>query len=989
MLNRRKLPPVLFVIVFLGTWCATVTGQTEWITIKNTDLLDFSAAEKAAIQRAVDYWNDVISAPASHYPSGALNVTFSTNGAYSEGSGTGGFSYGVSSGEVISSGGTVQVSAGTLWATAPNTQIASGTYDSPNLEKLIVHELGHVLNIMTFGLDVDLTIVTIDKPAGSVADAWSAKPYWSKFIYDKDENKLMDYADGTSLTINTAGSFTFQGTNAMKVWGDGTAIPLPVYSVSGEPGSTLAHPETPFGTMNAKYNEDTRPFFSEVELAIMQDLGHDIDIKNFCGRSFYQTHAGTININDPIKPLNGMYGVGLHLVAANNTINLNTNITTTGYAGAGIRIENDGNNVTIANGVTVAATGEEGVGVLVTHQGVNGGTILTNRGTITATGMNGTGVWFHSDVDRFDNHGTINAGAGNNAIYIDSTGGYKDFIIDLGGGYWGEGRMAPKVDAINFYDGTHIIGNIVTDSDFATEFNVWGTAKFDGNMYIPNSTLQVKNGGTLAPRTETANTFATLDITGNLTMESGSTLSVEIGRNSSNAFDSDKIVVTGKATIQPNAQLKVEFIDGECDNGNEFELIRASSFANATLFTPVDTWATSFLHEIRSNSYWISWTATTPDFAKAVSGVASSNAYNAAVAIDSVRSGSLYKALAGMNKNDPQALANAFAQLHGEAFAASQMASAGMQQHFQQKLPSMKDRQWNNMNGTYLGQSSCERAGDCVAGRTSWTRWGSFTGDWLRQGSIDQSSGFDVRTAGVMVGADYRWTKNAFFGGAFGYDNAFQSFQSINSHHQMDVFRLALYGGVRDGNTYVDGYVSYAKNWHKTRRDINFANFEETVRSSYDDDLFSLGFELGRKFQYFTPSIGLHCIHVDTPSVTETGGSASLHISGNCYQSLRMPVGTKWSRDFFGGGIVWTPEVRTYYVREFADDSAIVRTSFDSIRNVSFMANSGKLGRNSGRFGVGLGAKLSERVNFRVDYDYEVYEHTAVGELGATLGVKW
>ena len=90
-----------------------------------------------------------------------------------------------------------------------------------------------------------------------------------------------------------------------------------------------------------------------------------------------------------------------------------------------------------------------------------------------------------------------------------------------------------------------------------------------------------------------------------------------------------------------------------------------------------------------------------------------------------------------------------------------------------------------------------------------------------------------------------------------------------------------------------------------------------------------------------------------------------------------------------GGGIVWSPEVRAFYVREMADDSARARISFAGVRDVSFESGSGQWGRNSARLGIGLGAMVSSRLNARLDYDVEVYNHTTADTFSATLGVMW
>jgi outer membrane autotransporter protein len=248
-----------------------------------------------------------------------------------------------------------------------------------------------------------------------------------------------------------------------------------------------------------------------------------------------------------------------------------------------------------------------------------------------------------------------------------------------------------------------------------------------------------------------------------------------------------------------------------------------------------------------------------------------------------------------------------------------------------------------------------------------------------------------------MVGFDQRIARNSFFGAALGYDNAFQKFGTIPSQDQIDTFRSAIYGGSTFGNVYADVYAGYTKNWHKTRRDIAFGDFSGTARSKYDDNMVSVGIEVGRKFTCtrslaaFVPSIGFHRVHLYSPNITESGaGSANLHIRSDYYNSLRMPVGAKLSRSFASKHITWSPEFRAHYIREMADTTARVVTSFDSVRSVTFQSGAGDLGRDIARFGLGLTATgFANRLHARLDYDYEVYRHTAMGVLGATVGVKW
>jgi outer membrane autotransporter protein len=140
-----------------------------------------------------------------------------------------------------------------------------------------------------------------------------------------------------------------------------------------------------------------------------------------------------------------------------------------------------------------------------------------------------------------------------------------------------------------------------------------------------------------------------------------------------------------------------------------------------------------------------------------------------------------------------------------------------------------------------------------------------------------------------------------------------------------------------------------------------------------------------------TPSVGLHYIHHSSPTVTESGaGDANLIIHAHRYNSLRVPIGARLSRECsFGGGMVWTPEVRAFYICELADASVRVGTSFAAAPGVPFYSESGDWGRNSGRFGAGLGVQLTDWLKFRVDYDHEVYTHTSANWFGTSLGVRF
>ena len=187
-----------------------------------------------------------------------------------------------------------------------------------------------------------------------------------------------------------------------------------------------------------------------------------------------------------------------------------------------------------------------------------------------------------------------------------------------------------------------------------------------------------------------------------------------------------------------------------------------------------------------------------------------------------------------------------------------------MQRSFQRRLPSAYTLLSNNRSGIYRGIAPCD---PCSApcnnsiGTSFGTlnRWASFTGGWQERSNLGDFSGYSLRSTGIIAGFDRKVSRNAFAGIAFGYDNAYQKFDTIPANNQMNIFRTILYGGIKSGTTYADGYAGYTKNWHKTRRDITIDTFEAIAQSKYHDNLLSTGFEIGRRLPSgLTPSIGLH-----------------------------------------------------------------------------------------------------------------------------------
>ena len=199
---------------------------------------------------------------------------------------------------------------------------------------------------------------------------------------------------------------TFEGVSGIPVnawepstysWTDAQGVQHEIVTYVPE----LSHMQTSGMMSHASYGNYTG--FMEVELAAMQDMGYKLDRRNYYGFSVYRDGAVITNTQGysardaagenylPGVCNTTSLGIGLHVYGSNNTITQQADILTRGTGAAGMRIDGEGNKITLAAGNAIHADGTRGIGALICY-GRN--QQLVQNGTITADGPGGNGVQF-------------------------------------------------------------------------------------------------------------------------------------------------------------------------------------------------------------------------------------------------------------------------------------------------------------------------------------------------------------------------------------------------------------------------------------------------------------------------------------------------------------------------------------------------------------------------------------------------------------------
>ena len=262
------------------------------------------------------------------------------------------------------------------------------------------------------------------KPGMIISTSSDIPAGWSEddvFIVDKattSDGKGFAYFVGDNVRDALDGA-TFLGRSA-----------LPVNGWEGEGKSKFdgSHLQTAGMMSHRAYSNYTT--FLEVELAVMQDLGYDIDRRAHFGRSVYGNGLTINNTNgyfarnsDGTAYLANTYstvplGVGLHIYGSNNTVTQSANILTRGTGATGVRVDGMGNTLIIPEKTEIHADGYRGNGILVAY---GRGQTVNQAGTVTASGQGGTGI-------RFD-FGSSTNGAGD-----EYRGSYIRYVRSVSGG---------------------------------------------------------------------------------------------------------------------------------------------------------------------------------------------------------------------------------------------------------------------------------------------------------------------------------------------------------------------------------------------------------------------------------------------------------------------------------------------------------------------------------------------------------------------------
>jgi outer membrane autotransporter protein len=270
-----------------------------------------------------------------------------------------------------------------------------------------------------------------------------------------------------------------------------------------------------------------------------------------------------------------------------------------------------------------------------------------------------------------------------------------------------------------------------------------------------------------------------------------------------------------------------------------------------------------------------------------------------------------------------------------------------------------------------------------------WQTWATPFGQIGSAVGNGNAHGFGFDSVGFAAGADRWFDSGTRLGLAAGYDNWENNTHDLGSRADVNSFQLALYAYQQLGSAWLLGAVSYEFDGYSTRRPIDFlgvtaaGNYNGNQVGSYLEVGYSL--PLGRL--QIQPIGAVQYLSLWRNGFTETGaGVADLSGDSVHADSWRSYLGGRITLPW-GGAMCWLPEVRGFWIHEYAADTRGLGAQFAG-GGPEFLVLGQNLGRDWGLFGVGLTGQFGERVRIGLHYDgyftSNAQSHGGMGQVQLT-----
>ena len=254
--------------------------------------------------------------------------------------------------------------------------------------------------------------------------------------------------------------------------------------------------------------------------------------------------------------------------------------------------------------------------------------------------------------------------------------------------------------------------------------------------------------------------------------------------------------------------------------------------------------------------------------------------------------------------------------------------------------------------------------------------------------------GYDYFMRGATLGFDYALIDKIMAGVNVGYSRADIDLNSHQGSGYIKSLLGSIYGSYFNKNLYIDGSLSYGRNWYDNHRLVAIGPIQRKAYSDHDGDLFSAYLGAGYTFDIKRWLIGpfgtLQYTYLDEESFREKGaGGVSLRIDDRQTDSLVSELGIRLARVFKTKCRSLIPEVSAAWLHDFDIDDRVITSSFAGSPGASFSMKGQDVERNGASLGAGITfvykSGLSTSLKYRGEFREKYKSNGVMGELRLTF----
>ena len=763
-------------------------------------------------------------------------------------------------------------------------------------------------------------------------------------------------------------------------------------------------PQNAYLTLEGTGTEDDRlTGFNQIEKRDAGTWTLDTDFQAGSASDFYQTgdFRGTLSID--VQDLNGRLsltgdisdnpdgakgqlaknGVGTLVLSGTNTYSGPTAINGGTLEANGGNAIGDSSAVTVASGAALTISGSTGTTETIGSLEGNGDLNFVGA-TGLRTGGDNTSTTFAGAISSVG--ALLKVGSGTLTLSGTSTGTGVVSIIGGQLNVTGTAPMAATVSPNEILSGSGIIGSIVS------------------------------NQGMVTP----GNSIGTLNVSNDYTQTATGTLEIELAPDGS---ANDLLAVGGAANL--DGSLKVKGENGAlltpAVGGNPYTIITAGGGVNGQFSSTPPLGAFTFQPTYNVNDVQLGVTYagfSAVQNSATIPGTGTTNQLTKTTTLDKTpvvstgfNSGNadFDQILLEIANETADELAATINAIIAEPYAAFMSVLLEQNDFYAETVLDRAQVCSPTGRGT-LGQVSLREPNETDPDST-FTGCGSAAdprrhGAWLDAtwvaGDVDGEdglSGYDYRTAGVILGYDTAFKHNLSGGVAVGFGQPkLDSYDLADAEIDGDSYFVSTYGTYTRNRVEIAGLLGYTFGSYDSERRIRFGSIDRTARGDFDGD----GVIVSAKAAYFynrggydlVPEVGLTYSKVWQDGFVETGAdSLNLKIEDADAYSVVSSVGLRMGTMIESGSTQIRPHalVRYEYDWNAGDDNAHDLDS--SFAELPGLGSIPMIGQNRGEHGVTVGGggtiQVTESVDLFADAGYRWNSNGEEYTLGAGLRMSW